>query len=327
MDIVSVVDKLDELGLIRKSRVIGDWYSCYCPLHNSGNERKPSFGISLHAYSRDGRYYAQGFCHCFTCQTAMALPDLVSKILETKHINKSGIEWLQENIPEFEVEEDYDRLISSDMYEAITNQYALNYIQRKQTTFVSEEELKSYRYFVPYMKERKLTDEVIIKYDVGFDANFIPKGKTEPTPCITFPVRDINGNTLFICRRSIKGKMYNYPDGVQKSLYGIDMIPKNCRTLYIAESCINALTLVGWGYTAVALLGTGNDYQFSQLKQLGMFEYVICTDGDDAGRKSAKKLRKELRKTGLVWTVPMPDGRDVNDLTKEEFDELLKKRE
>ena len=43
-----VVDKLDSMGLIRKGRITGDWYTVHCPFHNNGQEKKPSCGKEEH---------------------------------------------------------------------------------------------------------------------------------------------------------------------------------------------------------------------------------------------------------------------------------------
>ena len=180
---------------------------------------------------------------------------------------------------------------------------------------------------VPYMYERGLTDDIIERFDIGYDANFIPPGRKNPVPCVTFPVRDLNGNTLFLCRRSVVGKMFNYPQGVEKSVYGIYECPKNAKSVIICESCFNALTAIKYGYNAVALLGTGTSYEIKQLKQLGVSEFVLCLDGDSAGQKGADKLKRALSQIALVWTIHMPVDKDLNDCTEDEFRELYAQRE
>ena len=124
----------------------------------------------------------------------------------------------------------------------------------------------------------------------------------------------------------MSGKFFNYPQDVEKPLYGIDQIPKDCKSIIICESCINALTCVVYGFNAVALLGTGTPYQINQLKSLGVQEYVLCLDGDDGGRRGAARLKRALKSSGIVWIIDMPDGKDVNDVTKNEFLELYQKR-
>lgn len=65
------------------------------------------------------------------------------------------------------------------------------------------------------MYKRGLTDELIELYDVGYDPKFKLKSDSNPFSCITFPVRDVNGKTLFIARRAIDFKLYHYPENVE----------------------------------------------------------------------------------------------------------------
>lgn len=330
MDVVQIVDKLAEFGLVRPNKIINNYYSVYCPFHNGGQEKKPSCGVLIRDEYRNKQRYRAGMWHCFSCQTVKQMPEAVTEILKMHSITKPGIEWLNENVPGFEDEYKFEYLVPETLMDDLNNKFAINYIQEKTQgvqTFVSEEELASYRFTVPYMYERKLTDEVIAKYDVGYDANWIPPGRKKSVPCITFPVRDEYGRTLFFCRRSIQGKFYSLPTGVTKPVYGLDMIPKGTTSVIICESIINALTLEGWGYNAVALLGTGNSYQMDQLKRLGCHEFVICMDGDDAGRRATEKLRNNLKSVAIVWAIKMLDGKDVNDLEKSEFDRLYEEKE
>jgi DNA primase len=332
MDVELILNKLEDMQLVRLNRPIGDWYSVTCPIHNGGQEKKPSCGVLLHDQYKDGKKTPAGFWHCFTCGFAKPMPDAITEILKTRNIGKSGLDWLKENIPGFDEENvDFEYLIPTELSSTLQSTYALNYINSQiiseSHSFVPERELASYRMTVPYMYQRGLTDELIEKYDIGYDANFIPEGRKKPLPCITFPVKDEKGNTLFLCRRSIVGKFFHYPRGVEKSVYGIYELPKGVKSVLVCESCFNALTAIKYGYPAVALLGTGTSYEIDQLKRLGVPEFVLCLDGDDAGMRGAAKLRKALKSVAIVWTIQMPSDKDVNDCTKEEFDKLYSMRE
>lgn len=332
-DIEIIVDKLDMQGLIRKGKITSNWYTIHCPFHNNGNERKPSCGVLLEDEVRGSNHYHAGMFHCFACGASKNLEQGITEILKMKAITDTGSKWLQENVPGYESSEiqDKEKLIGSSIVQGFINKFAIDSLklrtQAAKPSYISEEELASYRYTVPYMYERKLTDAVIDRYDVGFDANHIPPGRSKSLPCITFPVRDAFGNTLFICRRSIEGKYFNYPTGVVKPVYGLYELPQNCKSVIICESIFNALTANVYGYNAVALLGTGDPYQIDQLKKLGVSEYIICLDGDEAGRKGTAKLQKALKGSAMIWTIHMPDGKDVNDCTKPEFDELYSLRD
>lgn len=329
IDIDLVLSKLSELNLIRLHKKSGDWYQCYCPFHSDGNEKKPSFGILLVNQVKNGAKYPAGFSHCFSCGYANPLHKMVEDIVKQKSISSETAKWIEENIPELNGSLDYDKLIDNSVTQSIISNFALSDIKDRMyapTKYVSEEELASYRYIVPYMYERKLTDRIIEQFDVGFDKDWIPPGRKKPVPCITFPVRDAEGRTLFFCRRSVEGKLYNYPNGVTKPVYGLDQIPSDCKTLIICESIINALTLWTWGYVAVALMGTGNQYQLKQLKRLGVREFVLCMDGDEAGRKATNKLKNALKQVAIVSRIDMIEGKDVNDIDKETFDKLYEER-
>lgn len=329
-NIQSAVEQLSTFGALKIHKITGDYYICTCPYHSDGNEKRPSSGILLRDTYRAGKHYPAGWFHCFTCGTVKTFRELVKDVWSKAEVDLSCEEFLEENAPEFSESEEFDALVPQGVFDLWNNQFALDYIKQfsnQQNSYVSEEELKSYRYTVPYMYERKLTDEIIAKYDVGVDMHFIPPGRKREVPCITFPVRDIDGNTLFFVRRSIKGKFFNYPDGVVKPVYGLYELPKGTKEVVVCESCFNALTAVAYGYPAVALLGTGNSLQLDQLKQMGAESYVLAFDGDEAGRKATNKLKKALKSVGMVWTIKMPDGKDVNDCTKEEFDKLYSERE
>ena len=193
--------------------------------------------------------------------------------------------------------------------------------------YVPEEELAQYRYTVPYMYQRKLTNEVIEKYDIGFDGKYIPEGRSKPLPCVTFPVHDMQGRTLFICRRSIEGKFFFLPKDQEKSIFGLYELPPNCKEVIICESVFNALTCVVYGHPAVALFGTGTSHEIDQLRKLGCPSYVICLDNDEAGRKGTEKLKKALSGSSMVWVMTVPEGKDANDLTLDEFIECYNNRE
>ena len=331
MDVELILHKMEDMQLVRLSRPIGDYYQIYCPIHREGKEKKPSCGVLLHDQYKNGHKYPAGFTHCFSCNWSKSLPDTITEILKRNQISKSGLDWLKENIPDFDGEVgEFDYLIPTELTQALQDKYAVDYINaqilKQSGNYVSEQELASYRMTVPYMYQRGLTDEIIEKYDIGYDSNFIPEGRRKPLPCITFPVKDIKGNTLFLCRRSIEGKFFHYPRGVEKSLYGMYELPQGTKSVIVCESCFNCLTAIKYGYQAVALLGTGTSYEIEQLKQLGVQEFVLCLDGDEAGQRGTEKLKKALSKVALVWTITMPPDKDINDCTEDEFNKFYSMR-
>ena len=302
---VSCLDIINELQsqlAINKIRLLGviqdtpDNVMIACPYHKDGQERKPSMGVRK----------SDGTCHCFACGKVVGLPDLISNCFGQDATGFFGWQWLLKNFLTVSVENRKD--LGLDF-----SRHKIEY----EGKFISDEELDSYRYTHPYMYKRKMTDEVIEIFDVGYDKN---------TDCITFPVRDINGNTLFIARRSVRTKYFNYPRGVEKPLYGIyelSRLPEFPKEVIICESMIDAITAWVFGKYAVALNGLGTALQFKQLRTLPTRKYILATDADKAGMDARENVKKNVPNkliTEYKWNLD--DAKDINDMTLEMFQGL-----
>lgn len=257
-----------------------------CPFHKDGKEKNASSGISL----KDGTF------HCFTCGKVKSFIQVLSYCLGYNDNGEAGKQWIIENSESHNVE---TRYLDSSLNRKV-----------KENDFVSEEELDSYRYYHPYMFERKLTKEIINKFDVGFD---------KKDNSITFPVRDRSGNCLFIARRKVDYKYFNYPSKVEKPLYGVYELPTNIKSLIICESIFNCLTCYVYGKPSIALNGTGSKYQIEEIGKLPVRILYLGLDNDEAGDKGCIKIYKALKNKFIFYRFICPEGKDINDLTEEEF--------
>jgi len=291
---------IDYLRVLKQN---GNNIQTCCPYHKDGKERKPSGGITTVETPRA----EAGVFHCFTCGMVATLPQLISHVFGFIDDGKYGEKWLLENFSSYKTTTRKDVLVK-----ALQNLFQAPTQGQK---YVTEEELQTYRYTHPYMYKRKLTNEIIEKFDVGFDKS---------TNCITFPCNDINGNCLFITRRSVVGKFYNYPAGVDKPVYALDKIEQGTSVIVVCESIINTLTLWSWGIPSVALLGTGTMSQYEILRKFNARKYILAFDGDEAGDKAILRFKKNVPNK-LIDYYEIPRGKDVNDLTYEEFKNLEKK--
>jgi len=282
-----------------------------CPIHNDGQEREPSCGIS----TVNKEEVPAGTVHCFTCGYTASLEQMISDCFGKDDDGAFGKEWLIKNFLTISIENRKDIILDLERGN-----------NRKTTSYVSEEELDSYRYYHPYMYKRRLTDEIIEKFDVGYDDHFELKDKFGKVKsvlrCLTFPVRDINGNTLFIARRSVDIKFFHYPEGVDKPIYGLYELPKDANEIIVCESVLNTLTCYTYGKPSVALLGLGTEYQYDQLRKLPCRKIITALDPDGAGYRATERLKKALKGNKLVTSYVLPEGKDVNDLEKEEFENL-----
>lgn len=280
----------------------GEHLQVQCVYHGNGQERRPSAGIRM----SDGMY------HCFACGVVHQLHEVIS--YSFGHVDDIlgtwGWKWLLQNFSAVTVQ---NRKIA-DLSEVFSRD---NKSIKEPIKYVSEAELDGYRYIHPYMYKRGLTDEIIELFDIGYDKD---------TECITFPVRDITGGTLFVARRSTKSKFFSYPSGVEKPLYGLYELSQvsNLSEVIICESMLDALSFWTIGKYAAALNGLGTDLQFMQLRELPCRKLILATDSDDAGMKARERIRKKLAGTKIITEYIFPDGRkDANECTKEELKNLL----
>jgi DNA primase len=266
-----------------------------CPFHKDGQERKASCGIRK----------SDGWTHCFSCGESCSLEQLISRCFGYADFGQYGLNWLTKNFLG-EIAEKRDLHIDLDRnIKQITPEY------------ITDIELNKYRYYHPYMFTRKMNERVIEIFDIGFD---------KATQCITFPVRDENGNCLFIARRSVNIKYFNYPSNVEKPVYGLYELKKyanNPDEIYVCESMINAITLWVYGKYAVALNGTGTKSQIEQLKKINCRKLILALDPDKAGRLGSIKLYKNLKNYKIItFLAGIPEGKDINDLDEEQFKKL-----
>lgn len=327
-DVIKIVDELDRQQLLRKSKITGNYYTCHCPIHNKGNERRPSCGILINRQVKASQVYPAGFTNCFTCGPKGSLPEFITAIFEARNIPNTGPQWLVQNgfmLPE---EQQVSYLIPTEIRDGMEAKLAISalksHVTKKEVEYVSEAELQSYRFDVPYMWERGLTPQIVEKYDIGFDANFLPKNATKTVPCITFPIRDRTGGTVYIARRAIQGKSFYLPESTDKPVYGLYELPADCKRLWICEGVFDALAAVREGYHAVALLGLGSTVQLNQIKSLGLSEIVLALDADEYGERRCNYLKSFFKDTAICyrakWSVA---AKDLGELPKGNWNQII----
>lgn len=276
-----------------------------CPFHKGGQERKPSFGINGE----------KDKCHCFSCGWAGTIEEMISELYGYQDEGKFGKRWLIKRFNTVEIETRpnimegfHGRNIKNDILGGRCSSNIPDKISDNQDTFISDEELDKYRYIHPYMYERGLTDEIIERFDIGYD-----RERKE----ITFPVRDIEGRCVFVAGRSVERKFFRLPKGIDKPIYCADKFRAGAyRTAYITESFLNCLTCWKYNKPAMAMIGTGNQKQYEILNKLPIREYILAFDPDEAGRKATERFRKNVHGK-IIKELVYTDNRDINDLQEE----------
>lgn len=298
-DIGEILDKINKdlhTHYFRDRILRGNNLNITCPFHKGGNENHPSCNIYIDKTSPDIPY---GFYRCFTCGESGNLWNLVARLFNAP--DEFGKQWLVDNfgellddrlpvLPKIEIEKPKGKYLSDDVIDTFENRH-------------------------PYMYQRGLTDEVIDKFQIKYDKD---------NDCIVFPVWDSHGRLVMLSTRSVSGKTFQLEKAVVKPVYLLyDIINEGITKVCVCESQIDALKLWGWGYPAVALFGTGSQQQYDMLKKSGIRHYVLCFDGDNAGDLGAKKFVKNMSGSVFITQVIMPRGKDIGDISKEEFENLL----
>lgn len=270
-----------------------------CPKHKEGQERHPSCGFS----KIDKENISAGIFHCFNCGFTGDTHTVLKEILGDKYDKEEASKAL--GIEDIE-------------FERRLNNNAPLFTIPDLPKYVSESELKRYRVYPDYIRDRGISVETAIKFDIGLDVY---------TQEVTFPIRDKTGRALAVGRRSVVGKKYDYPLGFQKPLYGVYELPSiiSGRYVWVVEGPFNLWSLKEYGKIGVALLGTGTRNQLEELLTINCKGFILALDGDEAGRKGNMKIADFLRgnrsrKDILVACVP--DYEDINSMSKELFDQM-----
>lgn len=310
-DLSQILDELvaqlraNDIQFIQKQKEGPDHIQITCPYHSNGMEHRPSAGIRK----------SDGMFHCFACGEVHTLPEVITHCFEHDEdvLGKFGWSWLLKNFATVQIEERKD--VELDLKRSKSDII-------KDNKYVTEKELDNYRYYHPYWKKRGIVNEDIIEiFDLGYD---------KTTNSITFPIRDINGNCLFVARRSVQTKFFSYPEGVKKPLYGLYELSELAKLhqhweneIIVCESMIDCILLWQAGYYSVALNGLGNDLQFKQLRELPCRKLILATDNDEAGMKARIRIKAQV-KNKLITEIIFPENiKDIGECDQKQLKHLL----
>ena len=232
-----------------------------------------------------------------------SLEQMISRCFGHDDLGQFGLNWLKNNFLG-DILQDRHIILDTDR-KRVKNESQLKYID--------ENELESYRFYHPYMFKRKLTEKIINLFDIGYDSK---------TNAITFPIKDENGNCLFIARRGVNIKWFNYPNNSEKPIYGLyelNQLKEFPNELYICESMLDCLYLWTFDKYAIALNGLGTRNQFKQLNELPCRKYILATDNDEAGQNARSRIKANIKNKIITEVILPKDVKDINDCSKEQI--------
>ena len=272
-----------------------------CPHHGDGRESTPACNIYI---GEDGKL-PYGFFNCFVCGDRGSFTKFVAECFDSSEAYAKS--WL---IKTFEGE-----LVEQQVFLDEPIQIGKTKVK---TTKLNPQVLENYLKWSPYLGQRKLSRDICELFNVRYD----PKYRQ-----IIFPTYDLKGNLVMMPKRSVDTKTFYLDKDVEKPVYCLDYIVKNnFKTAIITEGPFDCLTGWEYGYPTCATFGKISDYQIEQLNKSCLNVIYTCFDNDAAGKSFTNILKNKLDKRILLIEVQLPTGKkDLNELSKEELDKIIKK--
>ena len=302
-------------GLLREMNSTGADLMITCPFHKNGKEHSPSCGVLLKEKVVREKKYEAGTVHCYTCGYTADLPQFIADVLGLEN-SLAGYKWL---VGKYNYSAQEREPLDLNLYRG----------QAHKSSYMDEEEVERFNKELlnspvacEYLHKRKIANWILGAYRLGYD----PADKT-----VLFPVRDMHGRVVFYKGRSIAGKHFYNAKEIDKSslVFGLweicnghfaNGVATPDTDIWITESEIDALTLISYGFYAVAIMGSHiSEEQCKELERAPFRRFVLATDNDEAGRKGASQIKRLLipkgfRFTNLRWNTEL---KDINDLAKE----------
>jgi len=178
----------------------------------------------------------------------------------------------------------------------------------------------------PYLQQRGIEPRTAAHFGVGW---YVGTGFLRGR--VVFPIHDANGELVAYAGRSIDGSAprYLFPAGFRKAqvVYNLHRAARAGGREgqgILVEGFFDCLQVHQAGYSnVVALLGTSLSEAQAELLQTHFRELLLMLDGDPAGRAATQRLAVRLRPRVSLRTAVVPTGRQPDQLSKEEIQDVL----
>jgi DNA primase len=284
-----LIKRIEKLG-IDIVQIKGNEVFCRCPKseNHSHGDKKPSFSFNLES---------EAF-NCFVgCLKGRGIHQLVYKVTGVSEAGEPVIEPIKHKFIEHR-EEDKKVIPTIPMLPiAVLNR--------------GEE----------YLNGRGINRDSIVNWGIRFwderDAVVVPiEDKGYALRFIKIPTNGID-----------EGKKYKYIIGTKigNTLFGLSRISKKTNNIILVEGAMDCIYMHQIGYqNTLALLHA--DITQQQIKLLsGITDYVyIMLDGDKAGRGASDKIKELLNHRFIKKVCYLPEGKDPDNLSKDEIEQIIK---
>lgn len=324
----------------------GSSYFGLCPFHN---EKSPSFSVSP----------SKQMYYCFGCGAG---GNVFTFIMEYENYSfPEALKMLADRagvaLPEQEMDEEAKRQqnVRSNILEL--NKMAAKY-------FYYQLRRESGAVAMKYLKDRKLSDETIHKFGLGYSNKYSDdlykylksKGVSDELLAqsglmnvderrgmydkfwnrVIFPIMDVNGRVIGFGGRVMgdgKPKYLNSPEtkvfDKSRNLYGLNIArTSRKKNILVCEGYMDVISLHQAGFqNAVASLGTALTSQHASLLRRYTEEVILTYDSDEAGIKAALRAIPLLKEAGVSAKVlSMAPYKDPDEFIKAEGAESFQQR-
>lgn len=278
----------------------GDDILVTCPHHDGGHEKTPACNI----YIGNDTKLPYGYFNCFVCGEKGSFLKFVAECFDAPESYAKA--WLLKNFG--------GELVAKNLF--MGEPIVLNR-NKGIKKHLDESILDQYQTWNPYLAKRKLSREICELFKVRYD----PKYRQ-----VIFPAYDMKGNLVMLAKRSIDVKSFYLDKDVEKPVYCLDYVMKNnIKTVLITEGPFDCLTGWEYGFPTIATFGKISDYQIEQINKSCINIIYAAFDNDAAGRSFLETLKRKLTKRIIIIETKFPaNKKDVNDLSKEELQEIIK---
>ena len=262
----------------------------FCPFHN--NYRSPAGEINK----------STGIFYCFSCQKTSDLVEFV--MFTSSRTYFESVRFIKSKEQESNLEQEMTRQLHT----------KADYVpyDELQVKRLHQQAIDSPR-AISYFYGRKITQESILKFGLGFSEN---------QDMVTVPVHSPDGMLLGFVGRSVEGKDFKNTPGLPKSktLFNLNRV-KTADKIYVVESSFDAIRLDQVGFPAVATLGANVSGMQIELLQKYFNNVIVIADNDEAGGNMKKRL---LEKLGSRVSVVQLNSKykDIGDMSDEDIKSL-----
>jgi DNA primase len=187
---------------------------------------------------------------------------------------------------------------------------------------------------VPYLHERGLTDETIMRYGLGLCNRGVLKSYIA-IPVYGHPHEPGTNPLAYLGRwpgddfdETAGHPRYKWPEGFPKSqiVYGLAEALENCdgKPLIVVEGPFKVYHLFQAGFpNTVATFGSSLSDEQSMILVATGRPIILMYDGDEAGRTGMRMAAGKLITKTFVRVVKLPDGTEPDDLSAEHLRTIL----